>query len=38
LGFHYGALEIGATILPIAAGETERQITLAKEYGTTILA
>jgi phenylacetate-CoA ligase len=38
LGFHYGALEVGATILPIAAGETERQITLAKEYGTTILA
>ena len=37
LGFHYGALEIGATILPIAAGETERQISLAKEYGTTVL-
>ncbi len=38
LGFHYGALEIGATVLPIATGETERQISLAKEYGTTILA
>lgn len=38
LGFHYGALEIGATILPIATGETERQITLAKEYGTSVLA
>ena len=38
LGFHYGALEIGATVLPIAAGETERQISLAKQYGTTILA
>jgi phenylacetate-CoA ligase len=38
LGFHYGALEIGATVLPIAAGETERQIRLAKEYGTTVLA
>jgi phenylacetate-CoA ligase len=37
LGFHYGALEIGATVLPIAAGETERQIRLAKEYGTTVL-
>jgi len=37
LGFHYGALEIGATVLPIAAGETERQIRLAKDYGTTIL-
>jgi phenylacetate-CoA ligase len=38
LGFHYGALEIGATVLPIAAGGTERQIRLAKEFGTTILA
>jgi len=38
LGFHYGALEIGATVLPIAAGETERQIRLAKEFGTTVLA
>jgi phenylacetate-CoA ligase len=38
LGFHYGALEVGAAVLPIASGETERQIRLAKEYGTTILA
>ncbi|RJS69128.1 phenylacetate--CoA ligase family protein, partial [Candidatus Bathyarchaeota archaeon] len=38
LGFHYGALAVGATVLPIAAGNTERQIKLAKEYGTTILA
>ena len=38
LGFHYGALEVGATVLPIASGNTERQIRLAKEYGTTILA
>lgn len=37
LGFHYGALEIGATVLPISSGNTERQIRLAKEYGTTIL-
>lgn len=38
IGFHYGALEIGATVLPIASGNTERQIKLAKEYGTTVLA
>lgn len=38
LGFHYGALAIGAAVLPIAAGNTERQIRLAKEYGTTVLA
>jgi len=37
LGFHYGALEIGATVLPIASGNTERQIRLAMEYGTTII-
>lgn len=38
LGFHYGALEVGAAVLPIASGNTERQIKLAKEYGTTVLA
>ncbi len=38
LGFHYGALEVGAAILPIASGNTERQIKLAMEYGTTVLA
>ncbi len=38
LGFHYGALEIGAAVLPIASGNTERQVKLAKEYGTTVLA
>ncbi len=37
LGFHYGALELGAAVLPIASGNTERQIRLAKEYGTTVL-
>lgn len=37
LGFHYGALEVGAAILPISAGQTERQLRLAKELGTTIL-
>jgi phenylacetate-CoA ligase len=37
LGFHYGALKVGVAILPISAGQTERQIRLAKEYGTTIL-
>ncbi|MDI6904339.1 MAG: phenylacetate--CoA ligase [Candidatus Bathyarchaeia archaeon] len=37
LGFHYGALKLGVAVLPISAGETERQIRLAKEYGTTIL-
>jgi len=38
LGFHYGAIKLGLAVLPISSGETERQIRLAKEYGTTILA
>jgi phenylacetate-CoA ligase len=38
LGFHYGALEVGATVLPIATGDTDRQIALAREYGTTVIA
>lgn len=37
LGFHYGALEVGATVLPIATGDTERQIALAREFGTTVI-
>jgi len=37
LGFHYGALKIGAAILPISTGQTERQLKLAREYGTTVL-
>lgn len=37
LGFHYGAIKVGAVILPISAGQTERQIRFAKEFGTTIL-
>lgn len=37
LGFHYGAIKIGAVVLPIATGDTERQIRLAKELGTTVL-
>jgi phenylacetate-CoA ligase len=38
LGFHYGAIKVGATVLPIAAGGTERQLRLAKELGATVLA
>ncbi|RLI15723.1 MAG: phenylacetate--CoA ligase [Candidatus Hecatellales archaeon] len=38
LGFHYGALEIGVIALPMSAGETERQLRLAKELKTTAIA
>ncbi|MCX6801925.1 MAG: phenylacetate--CoA ligase [Candidatus Diapherotrites archaeon] len=37
LGFHYGALKIGATVIPVATGNTERQIMLMQDFGTTVL-
>ncbi len=38
LGFHYGALALGATIVPTSAGNTRRQIELMKDFGTTVIA
>lgn len=38
LGFHYGAERLGATVIPIATGNTKRQITLLHDLGTTVLA
>jgi len=38
LGFHYGALAIGATVVPTSAGNTRRQIELMRDFGTTVLA
>lgn len=37
LGFHYGALTVGATIVPASAGNTRRQIELMRDFGTTVL-
>ena len=37
LGFHYGAEAVGATVIPIASGNTRRQITLMQDFGTTVL-
>jgi phenylacetate-CoA ligase len=37
LGFHYAAELTGATILPMGAGGTERQITLMQDLGSTII-
>ena len=37
LGAHYGALASGATVIPTSAGNTERQIRILREMGTTIL-
>jgi len=37
LGFHYGAQKIGATIVPVGGGMTQRQIKLMKDLGVTVL-
>lgn len=37
LGAHYGAEALGATVIPISGGNTDRQIVLMKDFGTTAL-
>jgi len=37
LGFHQGASKIGAAIIPASSGQTERQITIMQDFGTTVL-
>ena len=38
LGVHYGAERIGATVVPISGGNTKRQLTVMRDFGTTVLA
>ena len=38
LGLHYGAERIGATVLPTGSGNTERQIELMQDLGSTAIA
>ena len=38
LGIHYGAEKIGATVIPISGGNTQRQLQLMSDFGSTILA
>jgi len=38
LGLHYGAEKLGALTVPISGGNTERQLMLIKDFGTTFLA
>lgn len=38
LGLHYGVERLGATVLPISSGNTQRQIMLMQDFGTSILA
>lgn len=37
MGVHYGAQKIGATVIPISAGNTQRQIEIMQDFGSTIL-
>lgn len=37
LGFHYGAERIGATVIPMSGGFTERQILAVRDFGSTVL-
>ncbi|MBR0198171.1 MAG: phenylacetate--CoA ligase [Kiritimatiellae bacterium] len=38
LGAHYGAEKLGCAVLPTSAGNTEKQIMLMKDLGTTVIA
>ncbi|MCA1809133.1 MAG: phenylacetate--CoA ligase family protein [Kiritimatiellia bacterium] len=37
LGAHYGAEALGATVIPISGGNTERQIMVLKDFNTTAI-
>ncbi len=37
LGVHYGSLELGASVVPISAGGSRRQLQIMQDFGTTIL-
>ena len=37
LGLHYGGERLGATVAPVSAGNTRRQVELAQDFGATVL-
>ena len=37
LGAHYGAEALGATVIPISGGNSERQIMVMKDFGSTVI-
>jgi phenylacetate-CoA ligase len=37
LGVHYGAEKLGASVIPVSGGNTQRQITIMKDFKPTIL-
>jgi len=36
-GLHYGMERVGATVIPVSSGNTERQIKIMKDFGSTVL-
>jgi phenylacetate-CoA ligase len=37
LGAHYGAEGLGATVIPISGGNSERQVMVMKDFGSTVM-
>ncbi len=37
LGLHYGLEQIGASVIPVSSGNTEKQVMLMQDFGTTVL-
>ena len=37
LGVHYGALELGASVVPASSGQTKRQLKLIQDFGATVI-
>ena len=37
LGAHYGVEKLGATVIPVSGGNTKRQITIMKDFKSTVL-
>jgi phenylacetate-CoA ligase len=37
LGLHYGAELLGATVIPVSGGMTERQLKIMQDYGSTVI-
>jgi phenylacetate-CoA ligase len=36
-GLHYGMEKVGASVIPISGGNTERQLSIMQDFGTTVL-
>ncbi len=37
MGLHYGAEKLGMTVIPVSTGNTQRQITIIQDFGSTVI-